>query len=328
MVTFCESLRTRVEALKGKAWADSTQKTYQSYRNSYLNFCKMARYRPVPTSTQRVCEYLVYLSDRLAYSSIIKYVGIIRIMYEELGLKDPKFLQEYDVKLVLLALKKELGAEVHRKAAMTPELLVSMYKNLDGSTEDVIVWAITLTAFFGLLRISNVLAPAEFGFVLGKHLAREDVTIRSDMVLLKLWWAKNNQFKERVPIVPLPAIEGHCLCPVQAVQEAFRRTARSDMQGPAFVRVTSKGGFKPVLYNWFSVRFLSLVRKAGGDPSVYGTHSLRRGGATWALKCGLSSDVIKLLGDWKSNAYQVYLDVPLREKQKYMRVFAEEMRKV
>ena len=52
-------------------------------------------------------------------------------------------------------------------------------------------------------------------------------------------------------------------------------------------------------------RYKALIRKAGADPGLYGTHSLRRGGATWALKCGLSADVIKLLGDWKSSAYQV-----------------------
>lgn len=235
MVAFCESLRTRVEALKDKAWADSTQKAYQSYRNSYLKFCKMAGYKAIPSSTQRICEYMVYLSDRLAYSSIVKYLGIIRVMYEELGLKDPKFLQEFEVKLVLLALKKELGAEVQRKAAMTPELLVKMFRCLNGTTDDAIVWAITLTAFFRLLRISNVLAPSEYGFVLGKHLARENVRILKEEVLLTLFWAKNNQFRERVPVVPLPAIKGHPLCPVQAISEAFRRTAgacvcKSDIQ--------------------------------------------------------------------------------------------------
>ena len=94
-------------------------------------------------------------------------------MHEELGYKNPKINEDYNVKLVLLAVKKKLGAKVDRKTAMTPELLLSMHSKLvANSDEDAVVWAIILVAFFGLLRVSNVLAPSKDGFELGKHLAR------------------------------------------------------------------------------------------------------------------------------------------------------------
>ena len=40
------------------------------------------------------------------------------------------------------------------------------------------------------------------------------------------------------------------------------------------------------------------------------THSFRIGGATAAFKAGLSPDVIKKLGRWKSDAYQKYIRHP------------------
>ena len=60
---------------------------------------------------------------------------------------------------------------------------------------------------------------------------------------------------------------------------------------------------------------MSSVRVACAcDPALYGSHSLRRGGASWALKCGFSGDLIRLIGDWKSDAYMAYLDLPVESR--------------
>jgi len=42
------------------------------------------------------------------------------------------------------------------------------------------------------------------------------------------------------------------------------------------------------------------------DVSSLGSHSFRRGGASWAYQAGVSVDLIRQLGDWSSNAYQLY----------------------
>ena len=54
--------------------------------------------------------------------------------------------------------------------------------------------------------------------------------------------------------------------------------------------------------------------KCGLHTLRFSGHSFRRGGATFALHCGVPSDYIKLQGDWKSNAYERYLDSSLRYK--------------
>ena len=49
------------------------------------------------------------------------------------------------------------------------------------------------------------------------------------------------------------------------------------------------------------------------DPADFSGHSLRRGGATFAFQCGIPSELIKLQGDWRSDAYMLYLTLPLAD---------------
>ena len=87
------------------------------------------------------------------------------------------------------------------------------------------------------------------------------------------------------------------------VQFLFSLTLDASPDGPAFLR-GSQGCLTPVLYSWFMRKLKLVVALCGQEPEDFGTHSLRQGGASWALRCGYNSDIIRLLGDWKSDAYQ------------------------
>ena len=51
---------------------------------------------------------------------------------------------------------------------------------------------------------------------------------------------------------------------------------------------------------------------AGLDPTRYGAHSLRIGGATAALAAGVSPSLIRLLGRWSSDVYEIYTRMSLQ----------------
>ena len=61
-------------------------------------------------------------------------------------------------------------------------------------------------------------------------------------------------------------------------------------------------------------QLVSELRKtlslAGLQPEKYAGHSFRIGAATTAAACGVPVDVIKTLGRWKSQAYQLYVRIP------------------
>ena len=45
---------------------------------------------------------------------------------------------------------------------------------------------------------------------------------------------------------------------------------------------------------------------AGQDPARYGAHSLRIGGATAALAAGVPPALIRVMGRWSSDIYEIY----------------------
>ena len=57
-----------------------------------------------------------------------------------------------------------------------------------------------------------------------------------------------------------------------------------------------------------------ILSEFGVTSTLYGTHSFRRGGATFALEAGVPLDIISLLGDWKSDAMFLYLHMPLSQR--------------
>ena len=272
-------------------------------------------------SVQQVTRYVAYLSQRLAPASIPKYLNVLRILHLEAGLPDPHVHDMYHPKAVLTGFEKLRGLTPRRMSPITPSILLNLRALLDLSqVDDSNMWAATLTGFFGLLRKSNLFPPTTTGFDPGKHLSRSDFQPMPWGYIVRVRWTKTIQKKERVLEIPLLALDGHPLCPVNALRHAFRLTAGGDPCGPAFLRAV-KRGLTPLLYRWYMERFRALLKRVGCEPDEYGSHSLRRGGASWALQCGIQSDVIKILGDWKSQAYQAYLEVSLEQKLSHMRRF-------
>lgn len=79
--------------------------------------------------------------------------------------------------------------------------------------------------------------------------------------------------------------------------------------------VRSATGFKPITLAQFSA-FISRVTKAQGlDASKFSAHSFRRGGASFAFEAGVPAELIKVQGDWQSDAYLVYLEMTDTQKQ-------------
>jgi hypothetical protein len=50
----------------------------------------------------------------------------------------------------------------------------------------------------------------------------------------------------------------------------------------------------------------AVMRAAGRNPALFGGHSLRIGGATAALAAGVPPNLIRLMGRWKSDVYELY----------------------
>jgi hypothetical protein len=63
-----------------------------------------------------------------------------------------------------------------------------------------------------------------------------------------------------------------------------------------------------VSYNEFLKTLKDACKAVGLDPTIFGTHSMRRGNVTDNFAKGVPDQIIKHSGRWRSNAYQGYID--------------------
>ena len=56
----------------------------------------------------------------------------------------------------------------------------------------------------------------------------------------------------------------------------------------------------------------AVMLGAGREPALYGAHSLRIGGATAALAAGIPPQLIRLMGRWSSDVYEIYCRMSLQ----------------
>ncbi len=308
-------LDAEVSFYRSRSLAESTKATYRSFRNTYLTFCRDMGYPAIPVTSLHLSRYIAFLAQRLSYNSIPKYLTVIRLMHLELGLSNP-LEKNWVIDCLLKGIKRQLGCQVTKKLPMTPEIILQVKSVLDlASARDVVFWSACLTLFFGMFRISNVLVRDKH-YVLGKHLARQDIQVGESGLVLIIRWSKTVQFREKCIKVPLPSIPNHPLCPTTAVLKALSLTYGAAIQGPAFV-VPTPSGFRSLTPDSFVSRLKSVMYQLGYHSDSYSSHSFRRGAASWAFACGLPSEAIQVLGNWKSDCYKEYLSIPFSSRLSY-----------
>lgn len=309
--TWQTALQQKVNEFRASAYPESTKSTYRTHLKTYLTFCLAFGFDPVPASQQCLSQYISALSQILKFQSIKQYLNIVRLIHLEAGLPNP-LKENWYISTILNGARRVLGDQQNPKLPITPQILLNIHKKLNLSTPiEALFWAALLVGFFAFLRKSNLLPPSK-GFDPDKHLTRQDFNLITNGIAIDIKWSKTIQFKQRSFQVVVPMVAGSELCPVKASLHAFR-LAPNFPRDPAFsFRV---GSVLSVLsYSEFLSKLRKILHTLGLSPSSYAGHSLRRGGATWAFTCGVSSEFIKTQGDWKSDSYQRYLHLSTQEK--------------
>ena len=121
-------------------------------------------------------------------------------------------------------------------------------------------------------------------------------------------WSKTIQYGQRSFTIPVQAIPGSPLCPLSAFKEMVRRIPARGNE-PAFLIVDSHQRTPYTYWRWME-KLKATIAATGRDPTLYSTHSFRRGGATFAFQAGVPVEAIKLMGDWSSDAVYKYIHLP------------------
>ena len=161
-------------------------------------------------------------------------------------------------------------------------------------------------SFFGFLRLGEITVPSDSEFDASTHLTFRDVAVDKlqapSMLKVHIKASKTDPFRVGVHVA-VGKVEDP-LCPVTAVLDYL--LTRGGGEGPLFRFVDGK----PLTRSRLVDCVRQALQEAGIDSKPYSGHSFRIGAATTAAKEGVGDATIKMLGRWRSNAYQLYIKTP------------------
>lgn len=313
-------MQSFVSRLISCAHATSTQKNIAAHIRSYRTFCDLRALQSFPISVKSISLYVAYLvAQKRAYGTVLNHISSLKHAHQLAG-SELTWSSDYRFQLLLRGAKRFLGAAVSRKSAMTPSILHAAFDLFNFSLPlHAAMWALFLVAFFTFLRKSNLVLdnPRQIS---PKVITRADLVFTSSGANIHVSATKTIQCQQRSLILPIPVIPGSRLCPISALRRHFALNP-GPVSAPLF-SVSSGSGLVPITYKQFCAFLSRVMSTLNLDPSLYSPHSFRRGGATFAFDCHIPSEIIKLQGDWKSDAYLVYLELSQTQKQQAAKAMA------
>ena len=136
----------------------TTWSTRQSQWKKYLDFCEFIQPVPIPTDPTLVCRFIVHLSHKLKYVSIVNYVSVLVSLHKWFGYQ-PTYRSDFLVQYALSGLCRILGNPV--PFCPTQELQdlfsLSSHANLRDMNERV-MWACVV---FSFLHTALQMRPSE-----------------------------------------------------------------------------------------------------------------------------------------------------------------------
>ena len=194
--------------------------------------------------------------------------------------------------------KRLLGRQSIPKEPISPDILHSMVKHFGQNSNlyDKRTVAMCVTAYSGFLRFSELV-----------NLKCSDIEFHDEYMTLFIEKSKTDQIREgrRIFIAKLDSIA----CPVQILKDymSLANLENSDsgflFRQLSFCKKTQNYKIRKVgKLSYTRVRELLLEKLVflGLDPTVFGLHSLRSGGASAAANAGISDRLFKKHGRWKS----------------------------
>lgn len=302
-------------SLEAQALAESTAKKYAMYEVHWVRFLLVFGLMAFvfAPSEAVLLLYVAFLSRSQQYGSVKNSLKGVQRLLTARGWSS-HISQCWRVQQALVGLRR-LGKGVSRKLPITPFILFKVLAVLDVTRDmHVMVFTSMLLAFAAFLRKANVCAASTSITHVQRALLRQDVQVdlQQYCLLVTLRFMKNAQFKEAVHTVVVAGLRGHPLDPVFWWSEYVARVP-APPSAAAFGSV-SEGVYVPLTHSVFVAWVKKLIRHAGIENSGFSGHSFRRGAASFSFLCGLPEALIKDLGAWRSQVYQVYLDLPLSQR--------------
>lgn len=305
-------LADRVKTTVLSSKADSTSILYFRAYRKWKDFALSKLNGSVfPASPFHVAIYLQHLLEESHSPSVIDsaFYGI-KWAHSMAGIPSPT--DNPIVEAVRSASKIIFGAGiVNRKEPISSSLILDIIgkSNLDNPVElrNVTMYVLSFTGFFRFDDVSRI--------------RRNDISFNEGFMVIKVLKSKNDQLRrgDEVIISELSS----CACPVKLLKRYLSTFNISPDSRDLIFRPISRGKGscklvapdRPISYSSIREAFKRDLKSVGADPSKFGLHSLRSGGATMAANSGVNDRVFQRHGRWKSvQAKDTYVDDDLAQR--------------
>lgn len=296
-------IQSGVTKLLSCSIADNTRCTYITALNAFSNFRTSYKLSESwPADFQHIILFISFCFERgNSPKSIKTYISGLNYWHKLHGW--------YDICANFVIVKLLEGCSRARKikdnrAPITKGILQILLGKLQkvcyNDYETKLFSAIWTLAYFGLFRVSELVASSSFRKY--NQLLIGDIQFPKNMqsVSLRLNRSKTNQSCSP-NVIKIPAENESALCPVKALTTYLKM--RPNLSGPLFCHADGKA----VTRSQFSSVLSKCIFEASLNTSCYKTHSFRIGRATDLAALGLSETAIKAMGRWSSSAYKLYI---------------------
>ena len=215
------------------------------------------------------------------------------------------------LKITLQGMRRLNTHLIKRAAPMTIDALLQIRSKLKlWQEKDALTWAVCLFGFFLLFRKSNLVPDKKWDFDRRKQLKHGDVTFKKGYLNVVVRWMKNFQFGEEEMSFNLSQIPGSLVCPVWAYFNMKRVIGKKADNDHLFSFMDGSS----LTYEAFQGHFYECLAGAKWKAEDFSSHSFCRGGCSFAFLSGVPLELIKLMGNWKSDCYLRYLEFPLEAR--------------
>ena len=218
----------------------------------------------------------------------------------------------YRLRALIKGLRKEVGdgQVLRRWGVRTQDLARALKEQLSGGSAAEQNWRAALTVgFCGLLRGGELATQDGEEFNPAKHLTRGDVRffteggVRFAGVMIRQLKTTAGAAGVRVEVILRGG--GTLFDPVEELWQLFAidKCSKKELATTPLFRGTTKCA---LAVKQVRAMVKALMAAVGCDPDRFGAHSLRIGGATAALAAGIDPVVIRAMGRWSSEVYEIY----------------------
>ena len=303
--THLQDLLTRAAQRSKKAFRPRTQQAYSAIFLKFLTFLSSHDFPFAPPPLPSILAFLEHLvSLGLSSPTIQNHVSALKSSYLRHSLPAPA-LHHPLVSRLLKAIDRSVPRVLTPKDIFTLPQFQALIQATGSHPLGIFLKPLFLLAFFGFLRISNLLPQSSTNWDPHYTLLWQDVTWDPSIITIRLRWTKTRQSRSQTAAIQVPTLRDHPLSPVNALEDLFF-AHRSTPTAPLFSRLVN-GTLTSITQVQARQALSALCYSLGLPYKSLGFHAFRRSGVSYLFANQVPLPHLKHHGTWKSDAVHAYL---------------------